>query len=110
MASCAGLSFLHTYLLLKSSALYGILPSGETPNMEGGAKCAALCAILLPGNIPQYGRGSHMNVEELKARLRALLHQRDMLRFERDSLELLDLLEEVDEEIRELQTQIRKIA
>jgi hypothetical protein len=51
-----------------------------------------------------------MNVEELKARLRALLHQRDMLRFERDSLELFDLLEEVDEEIRELQTQIRKIA
>ena len=36
-----------------------------------------------------------MNVEELKARLRALLHQRDMLRFERDSLELYDLLEEV---------------
>lgn len=51
-----------------------------------------------------------MSVEELKARLRALLHQRDMLRFERDSLELFDLLEEVDEEIRELQTQIRKIA
>mgnify|MGYP006908876164 FL=1 len=51
-----------------------------------------------------------MNVEELKARLRALLHQRDMLRFERDSLELFDLLEEVDEEIRELQTQIRIIA
>ena len=70
----------------------------------------ALCAILPSGEIPQYGRGSHMNVEELKARLRALLHQRDMLRFERDSLELFDLLEEVDEEIRELQTQIRKIA
>jgi hypothetical protein len=51
-----------------------------------------------------------MNVEELKARLRALLHQRDMLRFERDSLELFDLLEEVDEEIQELQRQIRKIA
>ena len=51
-----------------------------------------------------------MNVEELKARLRSLLHQRDMLRFERDSLELFDLMEEVDEEIRELQTQIRKIA
>jgi hypothetical protein len=47
-----------------------------------------------------------MNVEELKARLRALLHQRDMLRFERDSLELFDLLEEVDEEIQELQRQI----
>ncbi len=51
-----------------------------------------------------------MNVEEMKARLRALLHQRDMLRLERGSLELYDLIEEVDEEIRELQTQIRKIA
>jgi regulator of replication initiation timing len=51
-----------------------------------------------------------MNVEELKARLRALLHQRDMLRFERDSLELFDLLDEVDEEIQELQKEIRKIA
>jgi hypothetical protein len=58
----------------------------------------------------KYGRGSHMNVEEMKARLRALLHQRDMLRFERDSLELYDLLEEVDEEIQELQKEIRKIA
>ena len=48
--------------------------------------------------------------KDLKARLRALLHQRDMLRFERDSLKLFDLLEEVDEEIRELQTQIRIIA
>ena len=54
-------------------------------------KNMSLCAILLPGNIPQYGRGSHMNVEELKARLRTLLHQRDMLRFERDSLELFDI-------------------
>ena len=51
-----------------------------------------------------------MNVEEMKARLRALLYQRDMLRFERASLELFDLMEEVDEEIRELQKQIRKIA
>jgi hypothetical protein len=51
-----------------------------------------------------------MNVEELKARLRTLLHQRDMLRFERDSLELFDLMEEVDEEIQELQKEIRKIA
>ena len=51
-----------------------------------------------------------MTVEELKARLRALLHQRDMLRFERDSLELFDLMEEVDEEIQELQKEIRKIA
>jgi hypothetical protein len=58
----------------------------------------------------KYGRGSHMNVEEMKVRLRALLHQRDMLRLERDSLELFDLMEEVDEEIRELQKQIRKIA
>ena len=51
-----------------------------------------------------------MNVEELKARLRALLHQRDMLCFERDSLELFDLLEEVEEEIQELQKQIREVA
>ena len=51
-----------------------------------------------------------MNVDELKARLRALLHQRDMLRFERDSLELFDLMEEVNEEIRELEAQIRKTA
>ena len=51
-----------------------------------------------------------MNVEELKARLRALLHQRDMLAYEHASLELFDLIEEVDEEIQELQRQIRKIA
>ena len=51
-----------------------------------------------------------MNVDELKARLRTLLHQRDMLRFERDSLELFDLMEEVDEEIRELQNELRNIA
>lgn len=51
-----------------------------------------------------------MNVQELKARLRALLHQRDMLRYERGSLELFDLMEEVDEEIRELQKKIWKIA
>ena len=51
-----------------------------------------------------------MNVEDLKARLRVLLHQRDMLAYEHASLELFDLIEEVDEEIRELQTQIRKIA
>ena len=34
-----------------------------------------------------------MNAEELKARLRSLLHQRDMLAYERDSLELYDLIE-----------------
>ena len=51
-----------------------------------------------------------MNIEELKARLRSLLHQRDMLRFEHASLELFDLIEEVDEEIQELQKEIRKIA
>ena len=58
----------------------------------------------------KYGRGSYKNVEEMKARLRALLRQRDMLRFERDSLELFDLMEEVVEAIQELQEQIRKIA
>ena len=42
--------------------------------------------------------------------MRALLRQRDMLRFERDSLELFDLMEEVVEEIQELQKQIREVA
>lgn len=51
-----------------------------------------------------------METEKLIIRLRALLHQRDMLRFERDSLELFDLMEEVDEEIRELQNELRNIA
>ena len=51
-----------------------------------------------------------MGVEELKARLRTLLHQRDMLRFERDSLELFDLMEEIDQEIEELHQKIRMTA
>ena len=51
-----------------------------------------------------------MNTEEMKARLRALLYQRDMLCFERDSLELFDLMEELDEEIHELEAQFRKSA
>lgn len=51
-----------------------------------------------------------MNVEKMKVRLRELLHQRDMLRFERDSLELFDLMEEVEEEIQELQNELRKTA
>ena len=53
---------------------------------------------------------SHMNAEELKARLRSLLHQRDMLAYERDSFELFDLMEEVDEEIQELTRELRKAA
>jgi hypothetical protein len=72
-------------------------------------KYGSLC-YTPSGNIPQYGRGSHMNVEELKARLRALLHQRDMLAYEHASLELYDLIEKAEEEIQELQRQIRKIA
>ena len=51
-----------------------------------------------------------MNVEKMKVRLRELLHQRDMLRFERDSLELFDPMEEVEEEIQELQNELRKTA
>ena len=43
-----------------------------------------------------------MNAEELKARLRSLLHQRDMLAYERDSFELFDLRNEIEDEIREL--------
>ena len=48
-----------------------------------------------------------MEVDEFKARLRALLHQRDMLRYERDSVELDDILQEVEEEIRDLHPQPR---
>ena len=51
-----------------------------------------------------------MNAEELKARLRSLLHQRDMLAYEHDSLELFDLRNEIESEIRELERQMRKIA
>ena len=51
-----------------------------------------------------------MEVEELKARLRTLLHQRDMLRYERDSLELYDLMEEIDREIEELHQILRMTA
>ena len=43
-----------------------------------------------------------MSLEEMKMRLRALFHQRDMLSYERDSLELFDLRMEIEEEIREL--------
>ena len=51
-----------------------------------------------------------MNVEELKMRLRAPLHQRDMLSYERDSMELDDLLQEIDAKIRELHQKIWKTA
>ena len=51
-----------------------------------------------------------MEVDELKARLRALLHQRDMLRYERDSVELDDILQEVEEEIRDLHQKLRMTA
>ena len=55
------------------------------------------------------GKG-YMNAEELKARLRSLLHQRDMLAYERDSLELFELRDEVENEIRELTRELRKTA
>ena len=51
-----------------------------------------------------------MEVEALKARLRALLHQRDMLSYERDSLELFDLLDDIDREIEELHQRLRMTA
>ena len=51
-----------------------------------------------------------MSVEEMRARLRSLLHRRDMLSYERGSLELYDLMEEVEKEIQELQNELRKIA
>ena len=51
-----------------------------------------------------------MEAWELKARLRALFHQRDMLRYERDSVELDDILQEVEEEIRDLHQKLRMTA
>ena len=51
-----------------------------------------------------------MEAWELKARLRALLHQWDMLRYERDSVELDDILQEVEEEIRDLHQKLRATA
>ena len=51
-----------------------------------------------------------MEVEEMKVRLRSLLHQRYMLSYERDSLELYDLLEELEEEIRDLHQKLRATA
>ena len=68
-----------------------------------------ICGIIFSVRIKStLGGGTvDMGVEELKARLRALLYQRDMLRFERDSLELFDLLEEIDQEIEELHQKIR---
>ena len=71
-----------------SGLLFAYLPFAE--------KYGPLC-YTSSGNIPRYGRGSHMNVEELKARLRALLHQRDSLPLSRwiglrdDALESLHL-------------------
>lgn len=51
-----------------------------------------------------------MEAEQLKMQLRTLLHQRDMLTYERDSLELFDLITEIEEEIQELHRKLRKIA
>lgn len=50
-----------------------------------------------------------MSVDKMKARLHALLHQRDMLAYERDSLELFDLRNEIEDEIRELTKELRNI-
>ena len=49
-----------------------------------------------------------MEVDEMKIRLRALLHQRDMLSYERDSLELFDLMAEIEEEIQELHQKLHQ--
>ena len=50
-----------------------------------------------------------MSVDKMKARLHALLHQRDMLAYERDSLELFDLRNEIEDEITELTKELRNI-
>ena len=50
-----------------------------------------------------------MSVDKMKARLHALLHQRNMLAYERASLELFDLRNEIEDEIRELTKELRNI-
>ena len=50
-----------------------------------------------------------MSVDKMKARLYALLHRRNMLAYERDSLELFDLRNEIEDEIRELTKELRNI-
>ena len=80
---------LHTSRLLKRIALCDILPSGSRSNHREGVA---------------------MIIDEMKARLRSLLHQRDMLAYERDSLELFDLRDEIEDEIRELTRELRKTA
>ena len=50
-----------------------------------------------------------MTIEEMKARLCIFLYQRDMLSYERDSLELFDLRSEIEDEIRKLTRELRKI-
>jgi hypothetical protein len=71
---------------------------------------ACLYAIILFRG-EAHGGGNHaMEVEQLKMQLRTLLHQRDMLTYERDSLELFDLITEIEEEIQELHRKLRKIA
>ena len=51
-----------------------------------------------------------VEIEQLKMQLRALLHQRDMFSYERESMELDDLRQEIEEEIQELHRKIRRIA
>ena len=51
-----------------------------------------------------------VEIEQLKMQLRALLHQRDMFSYERESMELDDLRQEIEEEIQELHRRIRRIA
>ena len=50
-----------------------------------------------------------MSVDKMKARLYALLHRRNMLAYERASLELFDLRNEIEDEIRELTKELRNI-
>jgi hypothetical protein len=51
-----------------------------------------------------------MSIDEMKAKLMALLNQRDMLSQDRDSMELDDLLQGIDAESRELHRKIWKTA
>ncbi len=51
-----------------------------------------------------------MEVEQMKLQLRELIYRRDMLCYERDSLELDDLIQVLNVEIKELREKLRNIA
>ena len=82
---------------------------GEPDGIAGQKTADALSKYCSDKGISWDGTKRIMSVDKMKARLHALLHQRDMLAYERDSLELFDLRNEIEDEIRELTKELRNI-